>query len=592
MIKPLFEVVDEREFTDRDEELAFLWRLVERARDRRGYSYAVIARKGMGKTALLQRFYNDLFTQQDEVVPFYVSFAEFRADRGAKRFPLTTFIEYYFTTLVRQYIAFRLRRPELVQEYHHTIPTLQKLAADAGLDELETPLAAFCSLWEEKRFNHLLYYVIRFTRNFLGKQDRAPGLLIIDEFQVLVHIWDAEIAQIRDITDIYQQTAEAKWCPMVVTGSAVSLITETVMGGLLARRFGPYPLEPFDSEHSVEYAINLATLNHVPLHEGVAYAIHTLTGGNPHYVWCLLNSDALTGAGLTSLDLLYKVYEYEMNDPKGKLRGFWDVHFSTMARRVNAQGDALRLLYHLATHPAEEFNIHGMAAYFQREVSEVEEIMAMLEQADLVEWWIKGLYRRITDPVLADYIVQRYSTVLEQKSFAAFIAGFEADFRRKMGSLSNAVGHAAELFTIGLLTRFDGQEVEGRRCFGVEEGSVTLPRFDSVVNRSGIIFEGDHVEFDVVAEGKKETWLVEVRHRQKPLSTEDVEQFLRKVEQWAEEKRPALWLLSFAGFTAPADEQLEGLGIRHSDLSGFNRLADAVGYVHFPSRVAAPPGGD
>jgi len=50
-----------------------------------------------------------------------------------------------------------------------------------------------------------------------------------------------------------------------------------------------------------------------------------------------------------------------------------------------------------------------------------------------------------------------------------------------------------------------------------------------------------------------------------------------------------VWLLSFVGFTAPADERLGELGLRHSDLRGFDRLADAVGYAHFPSRVAIPP---
>ncbi|HHN93770.1 MAG TPA: hypothetical protein ENK17_03300, partial [Anaerolineae bacterium] len=61
VVAPLLETVDEREFTDREKELAFLYRVVERARNRMGSSYAIIARKGMGKTAILERFYNRLF---------------------------------------------------------------------------------------------------------------------------------------------------------------------------------------------------------------------------------------------------------------------------------------------------------------------------------------------------------------------------------------------------------------------------------------------------------------------------------------------------------------------------------------------------
>lgn len=588
MLKPIFEIVDEREFTDREEELAFLWRQVERARERRGSSYAIIARKGMGKTALLERFYNQLFIQQDEVIPFYVSFAEFKGF-GKTSLTIRQFMRYYLRTLVAQYLAFHLRDSDMAR----FAPGMEELLTILQEQRPQVPAAGAIERYlnyvleaTAETYRDYLPDIIQFTRRALGVGGRAPGILMIDEFQVLTDVLDEKTGERANITELFQKTAEVKWCPMVVTGSAVSLITRTVMGGLLARRFGPYHLEPFDLEHSVECALKLARLDHVPLHEGVAYGIHTLTGGNPHYIWCLLNSESLTETGLTSFEQLYRVYEYEMNDPDGKLRGFWDVHFSTMARRVNAQGDGLRLLYHLATHPASEFNIHDMAAYFQRDLSAIEEIMAMLEQADLVEWLVKGgICRRITDPVLADYIVRRYRTLLERESFASYLETFETDYRRKMGSLSNAVGHAAELFTIGLLTRFGGQEVDGRACFGVE-GKVTLPRFDSVVNRSGSIVAGDHIEFDVVCEGE-ETWLVEVRHRQRPLGPRAVEQFWRKVEQW-EGERPVAWLLSFSGFTAPAVERLVELGLRHGDRNSFDRLADAVGYVHFPPRVTAP----
>ncbi|MFQ5617058.1 MAG: hypothetical protein ACE5GO_11450, partial [Anaerolineales bacterium] len=517
MLRPLFETVDEREFTNRAQELAFLWDLTIRARERRAGSQVFIARKGLGKTALLQRFYNDLFSQQTEVVPFFVDLGQFK---GPDPTPLTVrgFMKFYVRTLATQYLAFHLKEGGMLEAEPDERGLLTILQAHEPL----IPQAPFVAQYLRRslemtvtNYRDELPSVIKFTRQVLGKADFLPGVLMIDEFQVLTEVVDDQTGLRDNLAQRFQKTAEARWCPMVVTGSAVSLITRTTQGGLLARRFSPYHLQPFSSQHTLEYATRLATYHHVPLHQGVAYTIHWLTGGNPYYIWSLFNSKGLVAAGLSTLEALHTTYEYELATLNGELRNFWDVHFETMVAHLNAQGDALRILYHLATRPGEDFNLHDLADYLGRDPVEVESILTMLERADLVEARLRGLYRHITDPVLADYIIQRYRIVLEQQSFATYLKTLKADFYSKMGSLSRAVGHAAELFTIGLMTRFDGQEVDG--AFFGQPGNIILPRFEKVVNRSGVIIEGDHIEFDIVAEGEEETWLVEVRHRQRPL---------------------------------------------------------------------------
>ncbi len=37
-----------------------------------------LRQKGVGKTAVLMRLYNDLFTKQDDVVPFFLTFAPYK----------------------------------------------------------------------------------------------------------------------------------------------------------------------------------------------------------------------------------------------------------------------------------------------------------------------------------------------------------------------------------------------------------------------------------------------------------------------------------------------------------------------------------
>lgn len=571
------ETVDEREFTDREKELAFLYRVVERARNRMGSSYAIIARKGMGKTAILERFYNRLFVEQEEVVPFYISFAEFGGD-GRERLSLRRFMRIYLRELVAQYVAFHLRDGgivradwrlkellEVIRRHRDSIPMAEMVERYVGYG-----LEDGDDYWEG------LSSVVQFTRQVLGHNDRSPGVLMIDEFQVLTEVWDEGLGKYVDVAQMYQKTAEARWCPMVVTGSAVSLITRTVMGGLLARRFGPYHLGPFEEGATVEYAARLAELNGVGLGDGVAYGIHRLTGGNPHYIWCLVSSDKAAEVGLETPEQLYTVYEYEMNDPNGKLRGFWDTHFLEYADKINGSGLALKVLYHLATMEEETVTLREIVERFGGEMQEALRVMQQLRQADLVEVFSSQLFYRITDPVLVEYIRREYRASLEELD--VYRTEFMEEYHRRLGSLNNVVGRAAELFVVGLLARFDGQEVDGV-VFG-EEGPCRLPRFEKVRNRSGIIIEGERVELDVVAEGE-EMWLVEVKHWQRPVGAGVVERFAERVQEWDDGVVP--WLLSLGGLTAGARERARELGIRHSDREDFNRLADAVGYVHFPT---------
>jgi len=133
MKNPLVEFVDEQEFTNRERELKHFWKRTMKAKRNNGSSVAIIARKGIGKTALLMRLYNDLFTKQDEVVPFFLTFAPYK-DR-AEKLTVSIFNEYYFTTIIKQYIAFRLRQPEMVDK-NIEFDILHDIARKNGMEEL------------------------------------------------------------------------------------------------------------------------------------------------------------------------------------------------------------------------------------------------------------------------------------------------------------------------------------------------------------------------------------------------------------------------------------------------------------------------
>ncbi len=102
------EIGDPDLFVGREQEMARLLKWAEGTKRRISKSMAILARRKKGKTALLQRFFNILYTRNDpQLIPFYY---RVREDRLRKR----AFAEQLYRSLLSQYFAFTTRTPELV----------------------------------------------------------------------------------------------------------------------------------------------------------------------------------------------------------------------------------------------------------------------------------------------------------------------------------------------------------------------------------------------------------------------------------------------------------------------------------------------
>jgi DNA-binding Lrp family transcriptional regulator len=586
-LAPFEEFIGAEEFTNRKPELEFLWSLADQATRRTAPSYAIIARKGMGKTALMLEFYRQLFTQRQKVVPFYVSFAEYKDKPGRVQLSLKQFISILFTNFAFQYGAFKSEKFSSPPALPRTVTKQKKFFASLEDRLLEEEYLDHLHALETNDIHNAFHHAIDFAMMMTSRRGEA-GIVMIDEFQVLTEVYDEGLAQFVDITAAFQKAAEARWCPMVVSGSAVSLVVDTVMGGLLARRFGPYYLDPFDQQHSLEYAYKLSRKQQVKLSEEAAVEIYRLTGGNPYYIWCFFNSLGLKENDLSTLEKIAELYTFETIDRQGKIRQFWDTHFKAVSDKINEDKIGLQALHQLAV-AKQEARAEEVAAVLGVQPEKVLRALKNLEEADLIERQtgsIFPVYDRIKDPILAAYVEREYQTGLVGQRLDSFIqAQFQA-IRQRAGRAARSVGEAAELNTRLLLLSFAGQEVDATAVFNLEAGNLRLPKFNKVEHRTGLVIEGEMIEFDLLAEGE-ETWLVEVKYRKTPVRVADVEKFLEKLskmEGWQlplpEGKR--LWFFSRSGFDEQAAARLRELNIMHSDVLGFNAICRAVNVGELP----------
>ena len=106
-------------FTGREAELTELLHWCEQSKEKYSKSKAILSRRKKGKTALVQRLFNILYTRNDPmVVPFF-----FRVREGDAH--LVNFAVLFYRTFLSQLLGFMRREPFLIKE-------------PASLNELET----------------------------------------------------------------------------------------------------------------------------------------------------------------------------------------------------------------------------------------------------------------------------------------------------------------------------------------------------------------------------------------------------------------------------------------------------------------------
>ncbi|MCP4150218.1 MAG: hypothetical protein GY757_20895, partial [bacterium] len=63
-------------FTGRKKELAFFLNWIEEIKERKSKSTAIMARRKMGKSAIMERLFNTVFERNDGIIPFYYEIKE------------------------------------------------------------------------------------------------------------------------------------------------------------------------------------------------------------------------------------------------------------------------------------------------------------------------------------------------------------------------------------------------------------------------------------------------------------------------------------------------------------------------------------
>jgi hypothetical protein len=582
---PIFQTVPADEFTDREEIIGRLMLMAARTPRDMTFSTAMVGRRRLGKTAVLEQFYNRLFWEQDEVVPIYFVFE-------ARPMTSTEFAEAYFTNFLRQFIAFRRKDNEMVRKRRRDLNTLVRMAQELGEESIAVQAEIFMDFLEHVNspgvMHQLLECAIHAPRLVMEHNrgrwlPETPILVMLDEFQEVMKIYYSNGTP-ADGVGLYQWAVEGRKCPHIVTGSAVRLITQEVLGtGALFGRFRYIEFPPLEDIYALELVDKLAHKYGVPIEKPVAGYLSTRCGASPFYINCVISQAVEQSLStIPNEKTVDDLIAHEISH--GQIWRDWSGQLQKYFEQINSHYIAKSILFHAAQAGDQRIELEVIAAEVKRPQAEVEQILRQLAFAEMIDAGGGYIFRNLPDPILQAFIKVQYQLDVAKEPLTKVFLELQAELARWKRKYADAVGDLVEARIEALLHRFDGRRVSGH-LFHVQ-GEVELPKFtlvyDTVVKGPGERLR----QVDLAGSrwhGTDETlWLVEIKHWARKVDVSVVREFAELCQAVSRDKRTppvqvVKWLVNAGGFTAGALQAMEEEVIMYSGAAEINELLRAFG---------------
>ena len=301
-------------FTGRKEELAYFLKWIYEIKERKSHSTAMLARRKMGKTAIMERLFNITYYKNDGVIPFYYEIKE-------NDVWIVDFCQDFFLSFIYQYMAFKTRKPGyLVPEDKSDLEKASAVAKREGLDYLIGIIKSAAHAVAHEKID-ILWGIAREAPKTIAFRQKEFIVQMIDEFQFLnAVVYRDKKCEVpaKTLAGGYLSTAESKIAPLLVSGSWVGwLMNELNM--MLPSRFRYKAIKNMPENEASEMVYKFSRFFEVPVTEETVYLLVNLTEGSPFYIGAVIGSDC-PGKDLTTIDGLTRTLEFETLDDHGIIK--------------------------------------------------------------------------------------------------------------------------------------------------------------------------------------------------------------------------------------------------------------------------------
>ena len=565
---PLPEIIGNPDLlVGREKEFGLFDRWISRIPDRLSKSRAILARRKSGKTAIVQRIFNRLWSENGRVIPFYINIQE-------RNIWLPDFAVNYYRTFVSQYVSF-MERDESLTTNLLTLGQIREYGLSKNLRQLVEDSDFLIKYDERRTGTDMIWNTASSAPSRYAQLYDQRFLVIMDEFQntgeYIYRDEQCRTGKDKTIPGTWHDLSESKYAPILVTGSYVgwlmNIIDKYLEAGRLKRTFlNPY-LPP---EDGIEAVYRYAESHGEPVTNESAVQIGRLCMSDPFFISCVIGSD-YEGRELTTEEGVVDTVHHEITNRKSEMQMTWGEYIELSLRRINTV-NSKHILLHLSRHSEREWTPRELREELGLEISEKEigSLLRNMVRADLIcEGGSDIRYRGLTDGTLCLILRSRFEEEIAtyqpdlRKDFHEELEKLRGEKKSLRGMVSHLTGKMAEY---QLATEF-----RSRKRFSPSRYFENV-RDDTVLNvtdvRMRVVFQrpdGRNMEMDVLAEsGCGRVLAVEVKKTKAPTGPAVTEDFMEKIGAYAAlhpEKQMLPAFFSAGGFTRDALEFCRENGI-------------------------------
>jgi hypothetical protein len=400
-------------FCGREKEMTLLLDWISRIPKKLSKSQAILGRRKSGKTAIMQRLFNILWSQNGKVIPFYFEVMD-------QNQWILQFADEYFRTFLSHYLSFEKRIPLENDNAPFDWETIHHHCNQLNNERILENLQRFKRYYDAENTHSAIMFAfgapVRFAQ-YTGKF----FLVMIDEIQYMTeYIYKDKEEKIKayNLPGAFHGLVEIKSAPMLVAGSYIGWMTQMMRKMFVGSRLRPFPISPkLDEKGGLEAVFKYAETYNIQLTDEIANVINMIIQSDPFYMTALFSSPF---RDFSSVEGVIQTFVEEISNKKGELYLTWMEYIDISLKKVNdIYGKQILLI--LSKNRYQKMGrdeILEKLEWSEERDAELEEKLLALEYGGLIESTSSNYhYQGIPDDILDLIFRERYQYEIYKKQF-------------------------------------------------------------------------------------------------------------------------------------------------------------------------------
>lgn len=380
------------EFLDRKGEIETLASIARAALKGQATSLFLSGGRGTGKTELIRQLFNQLFTTQNDVIPFlytvnpaFLSLRDFSRD--------------YLTKFIQQAIAFLKKDHSIMNKPIYSPEDIRAFTDDTALNWALNLMDEYQeTIKRGEPIQILLYSIMAPYRCYLSTG--APLVIMIDDFDRLKGVYNTDPGDMSDCYMFFEESIQIPYIPHIITGFREGLYDMFFNKTSIGEHLELMNLSGLDRDNTLSLFNSLCSIYNLSVIN--TNELIDLFHGNPLYIRKFVSALRRSG-NMPHKDEVQRIYSNEVT--RGGIYIYWLSHLKRYIPEV-LRADSLNLLYHLCCDGLyEQFTPLDASSVIHKE--KLDDVLKALRSAGVIEEGFTT-FRLINDKVFVDVINALY----------------------------------------------------------------------------------------------------------------------------------------------------------------------------------------